>query len=117
SLTRLTVTAKGLAIALPLFRYSLSFFLSFFFFSVVGFTFHSLPFFRNVNPRYLLRVGLTTFVFVAFTFRNSFRSNHSLIDFSTRLAAISLLVNISTSSAYLVNRSPLCSSSLSSLSK
>ena len=49
--------------------------ISFFFFSSVGFTFHSPLFFRNVNPRYLLRVGLTTFVLVAFTFRNNFLSN------------------------------------------
>ena len=45
-LTLLIVTASGLATAFPLFRYSLSFF----FFSLVGLTFHSEPFFRNVNP-------------------------------------------------------------------
>ena len=117
SFTRFTVTASGLATALFLFRYSDNFTFNAFFFSLVGFTFHSPPFFKNVNPRYLLLVGLTTFVFVAFTFRNSFLSNQSDIDFITLFADISLLVNINTSSAYLVKRSPLCSSSLSNLSR
>ena len=47
----------------------------------------------------LLLVGLTTLVLAAFTLRNSFLSNQLLTDFITRSAAISLLVNISTSVA------------------
>lgn len=39
------------------------------------------------------------------------------MDFITLLAAILLLVNISTSSAYLTKRSSRCSSSLSNLSR
>ena len=84
------VTASGLATAFPLFRYSFSFFFNFLFFSLVGLTFHSVPFLRNVNPRYLLLAGLTTFVLVVFTFKNSFLSNQLLTDFITRFAAISL---------------------------
>ena len=34
-----------------------------------------------MNPRKLLSYGLTTFVLVALTFRNSFLSNHEVTDF------------------------------------
>ena len=47
----------------------------------------------QTRSRYLLRIGLTTFVFAAFTFRNSFRSSQSLMEFITRLAAFTFSEN------------------------
>ena len=70
-----------------------------------------------MNPKKLLFVGLTTFVFVALTFRNNFLSSHEVTDFITLFALISLLTKMLQSSAYLTNRSPLSSNSLSNLSK
>lgn len=53
-------------------------------------------------------------VFSAFTFSPSFLSIQSLIEYMTRLALASLLTAITQSSAYLTNRSPRFSNSLSS---
>ena len=83
----------------------------------LGLHFHPILPFQNVKPRKLLFVGLTILVFVALTFKNSFLSSHHVIDFITLSAAISLFTKMLPSSAYLTKRSPLSSSSLSSLSK
>ena len=53
-------------------------------------------------------------VFSAFTFNPSFRCIQSVIEYMTRLALASLLTAITQSSAYLTNRSPRFSNSLSS---
>ena len=54
---------------------------------------HCQPFvpFQNVKPRNVLLVGRTTFVLVALTFNRNSLSNHPVMDFITRSAAISLL--------------------------
>src|SRR5699024_1354293 len=66
--------------------------------------FHFVVPFQYVKPRKLLSEGLTTFVLVALTFRNSFLSSHDVTDFMTRLAAISLLTKMLQSSALCRNR-------------
>ena len=78
---------------------SLIFVYSFVFLSSLGLHFHPFEPFQNVNPRKLLSFGLTTFVLVALTFRNSFLSSHDVTDFITLLAANSLLTKMSLSSA------------------
>src|SRR6056297_1946214 len=92
------------------------FLFNFFLLSLWGLAVHPFLPFQNPKPRNLLFVGLTTFVLLAFTLRNSFLSSQLTTDFITLFAAFSLFTNRFTSSAYLTNSLPLFSISLSNWS-
>ena len=88
-----------MAAARFLIRISLHLLYSLAFLSLSGLHCQPFAFFQKPKPRNSLFVGLTTFVFVALTFRNSFLSSQLVTDFITLSAAISLLTNMTTSSA------------------